>query len=87
MHPEAMTPDLILDGVGYRLAQRAAREAWLLLRPYRDVACPDLARPRAHFAEAAPVQPLRLGTTHQITFDWHMGCRGTHYATRPNPVV
>jgi hypothetical protein len=75
MRRETMTPDLVLDGVGYRLEQRTALEAWLLLRPYHGVAFPDLARIRARFAEAVPVRTLRPGTSHQLTCDWHMGGR------------
>jgi hypothetical protein len=75
MRPEMMTPARTRDGVGYRLAQRTEGEAWLLLRPYRGVAFPDLTRTRARFAEAAPGQTLRPGTAHQLTFDWHVGVR------------
>jgi hypothetical protein len=75
MRPEEMTPDLILDGVGYRLEQRAELVAWLLLRPYRGVAFPDLARTRARFAETIPVHTPRQDTPDQLTFGWHMGVR------------
>lgn len=75
MRPETMTPDLILDGVGYRLEQRAELEAWLLLRPYRGIRFPDLARTRARFAETVPVHTPRPDTPHQLTFGWHMGVR------------
>lgn len=78
MRPEEMTPDLILDGVGYRLEQRAELQAWLLLRPYRGVAFPDLARTRARFPEAIPGPAPRQDTPHQLTFAWHMeGRRNT----------
>lgn len=78
MRPEERTPDLILDGVGYRLEHRAELVAWLLLRPYRGVRFPDLARTRARFAETVPavaVHTPRQGTPHQLTFGWHMGVR------------
>lgn len=75
MCPETVTPDLVLDGVGYRLEQRAELEAWLLLRPYRGVSFPHLAHTRARFAETVPMHTPRQDTPHQLTFGWHMRVR------------
>jgi hypothetical protein len=76
MRPDMGTPDLILDGVGYRLEHGAELEAWLLLRPYRGIQFPDLAQTRARLAQTramAPGRPRRSGVSLQLRFGWDLG--------------
>ncbi len=76
MRPESMTPDLLLDGVGYRLKHGAELAAWLLLRPYRGIQFPDLAQTRARLAQTvsiAPGRPRRSGVSPQLRFGWELG--------------
>jgi len=78
MQPDMMTPDLILDGMGYRLEHRAELDAWLLLRPYRGIHFPDLAQTRARLAETvspAPGRTRQPGTSQQLTMpEKRSGC-------------
>jgi hypothetical protein len=76
MRPESMTPDLLLDGVGYRLEHGAELEVWLLLRPYRGIQFLNLTHTHARLAEAIALPPARTRrpvVSLQLTFGWDLG--------------
>ena len=76
MRPESVTPDLLLDGVGYRLEHVTELEVWLLLRPYRGIPFPALAQTRArlaHTVSLAPRRTRRPSVSAQLRFGWHVG--------------